>query len=203
MKYYFKLSPYLRPYWRLAVGAIFFTILIALAGLLAPWPLKIVVDSVLGDQPLPPIMIAALGTLAADPFTLLVFAAVASLGIVLLEHGLTVLNEYVQTRLAQNVALDFRSALFMHTQRLSLAYQDQRQPGSLIYPISFESERASELIMTILPLVQNILSLVGMFWISFLIDQQLALLSLVVVPLLYVSVGYYTARIQPRLDSWL
>lgn len=38
-----------------------------------------------------------------------------------------------------------------------------------------------------------------MFWITFQIDRQLALVSLVVVPFLYYSVGYYTRHIQQRL----
>ena len=45
--------------------------------------------------------------------------------------------------------------------------------------------------MAIPPLVQSVLTLVGMFWISFLIDPKLALLSLTVVPFLYYSVRYY------------
>ncbi len=38
-----------------------------------------------------------------------------------------------------------------------------------------------------------------MFWITLLIDARLALLSMTVVPLLYLSVGYYIKHIQPRL----
>ena len=36
-------------------------------------------------------------------------------------------------------------------------------------------------------------------WITFALDWQLALLSLVVVPFLYCSVGYYVKRIQSRI----
>jgi len=53
--------------------------------------------------------------------------------------------------------------------------------------------------MTVPPLVQSVLTLLGMFWITFLIDPKLALLSLTVVPFLYYSVHYYVKHIQQRL----
>jgi ABC-type multidrug transport system fused ATPase/permease subunit len=50
-----------------------------------------------------------------------------------------------------------------------------------------------------LPLVQSVLVLIGMLWIAFRLDRGLALLSLIVVPFLYYSVGYYVAHVQTRL----
>ena len=40
-----------------------------LVGLLAPWPLKIVIDHVLGHAPLPPLLERVLGSAAKDPST--------------------------------------------------------------------------------------------------------------------------------------
>ena len=45
--------------------------------------------------------------------------------------------------------------------------------------------------MAVPPLAQNVLTLVGMFWMSYRLNPTLALLSLSVVPFLYYSVGYY------------
>jgi ABC-type multidrug transport system fused ATPase/permease subunit len=44
-----------------------------------------------------------------------------------------------------------------------------------------------------------VLSLVGMFWILLMMNWQIAVLSLVVVPFLYYSVGYYVKHIKTRL----
>jgi ATP-binding cassette subfamily B protein/subfamily B ATP-binding cassette protein MsbA len=43
--------------------------------------------------------------------------------------------------------------------------------------------------------------LVGMFVIAYQLDRELALLSLVVVPFIYYSVGYYSRKIVPRLTN--
>src|SRR5438128_9091853 len=108
------------------------TMLIALAGLLTPWPLKILVDNVLQNQPLTPILARPLGWLARDRFGLLMFAVLAGLAITLMENGLRVLGSYVNTRLELGMALEFRSDLFQHAQRLSLAYHDQSRSGMVI-----------------------------------------------------------------------
>jgi ATP-binding cassette subfamily B protein len=175
------------------------TIVVALVGLAAPWPMTLLVDSVLGDHPLPAIVAQLFGWLADDRFTLLVFLVLTGLVITLVANGLNVLNEYVQARLTQYMVLDFRSELLRHTHSLSLAFHHRRRSGQLVYAINYQANALPELILMILPLGQSILTIVGMFWISFLIDRKLALLSLVVMPFLYYSVGYYAVHIQERL----
>jgi ABC-type multidrug transport system fused ATPase/permease subunit len=53
--------------------------------------------------------------------------------------------------------------------------------------------------MTVPPLAQSAITLVGMFWIVFRIDPWLSLLAMSVVPFLYYSVGYYVTHVQARL----
>ena len=199
--YYWRALSYLPPYWRLAISAGVISILVTLVGLAAPWPMTLLVDSVLGDHALPAIVAQLFGWLVGDRFTLLVFLVLTGLVIALVANGLNVLNEYVQTRLTQYMVLDFRSELLRHTHCLSLAFHHQRRSGQLVYAINYQANALPELILMILPLGQSILTIVGMFWISFLIDQQLALLSLVVMPFLYYSVGYYAIHIQERLTQ--
>ncbi|HVR98781.1 MAG TPA: ABC transporter ATP-binding protein, partial [Thermoanaerobaculia bacterium] len=199
MHYLLRTIPYLRPYWRLALISGGLIILISLAGLLAPWPLTILIDSVLGDKALSPVLKALLGPFAGNRRTLLIFVVLAGPGVALLEHSLTVLSSYVQTKLEQQMILDFRGDLFQHAQRLSLAFHDQRRSGQLIHAINNQAGAAAGLFMTVQPLVRSALTLVGMFWIVMHIDPQLALLSLTVVPLLYYSLVYYSTHVQGRL----
>lgn len=201
MKYYRRIFPYVRPYWLSAVVSAVLTLTMVLTALLEPWPLQILIDNVLGTQPLPPLLDTILGPIADAPILLLWVVVFAGLGLRLLENGLTVINSYVQTRLEQSIILDFRSDLFQHAQRLSLTYHDQRRSGGLVYAINYQADAAAGVFMTIPPLVQSVLTLFGMFWISFRIDPQLALLSLTVVPFLYYSVGYYVKHIQARLQQ--
>jgi ATP-binding cassette subfamily B protein/subfamily B ATP-binding cassette protein MsbA len=190
---------YLRPYWYLAVVSVALIAIGAAAGLLAPWPLQFLVDNVLQGQPLPAFLGRLVGPLAQNPFSLLVGAVVAGVAVTLLLHGLTVLDNYVNTKLHQHMVLDFRSDLFQHAERLSLAFHDQRRSGVLIYAINSQADAAARVVMTIPPLAQSALTLIGMLWILFVMEPTLALLSMTVLPFLYYSVSYYVKHIESRL----
>jgi ABC-type multidrug transport system fused ATPase/permease subunit len=105
----------------------------------------------------------------------------------------------VNTRLEQRIIADFRGDLFRHTERLSVAYRDQVSTARLMYAINFEAAAAGMLILSVQPLAQAGLTLLGMVWISLQIDSALALLSITVVPLLYYAIRYYATHIQHRL----
>ena len=199
LAYLLRVLPYVRPYWRLGASSIWLTIGAASFGLLAPWPLKVLVDNVIGQDPLPVAIGNVVGELGSHRFMLLVLTVVAGLVIAIIGGGIHVLNSYVNTKLEQRIIADFRSDLFRHTERLSVAYRDQVSTGRLMYAINFEAAAAGTLILSIQPLVQAFLTLVGMVWISFRIDSALALLSLAVVPLLYWAIHYYASHIQQRL----
>jgi ABC-type multidrug transport system fused ATPase/permease subunit len=173
----------------------------ALAALLGPWPLKVVIDHVLGHHDVSPWLRHLPGHLAENRSNLLLFAVTAGLGIALLTNLLHVLNNYINTKIDQFITLDFRSQLFLHAQKMSLAYHDQRRSGLLIYMINNQGDGPSGMIMTIPMLAESALTLIGMFWISFRMDWKLALISLAVVPFLYYSVGYYATHIQDRLQG--
>ena len=189
----------LRPYWRVAVASAVVTSFVTLIGLLTPWPLKILVDSALGEVPVPGILDGPLGSLATNRVALILFVVAAELGLALTVHGLGVLTSYLDTKLDLDMTLDFRTALFQHTQRLSLAFHDKRKSGMVLYKINGMDSAPTGLLMSVLPIGQNLLTLVGMLWISLLLNWRLALLSLVVVPFLYYALNYYSTRIKSRL----
>jgi ATP-binding cassette subfamily B protein len=198
LSYCRKVFRYLRPYWLFAVGSALATLLMAGVGLLSPWPMKILVDSVLGNEPLPS-MVRFVSPLMSDKFLLLVLTVAAGLAVALGVNLLGVATSYLNTKLDLAMTLDFRSELFQQAQRLSMAYHDRCRSGMIIYIINSMANAPTGIVMAVLPLAQNVLTLVGMFWISFRLNSNLALLSLFVVPFLYYSVGYYSTHIRERL----
>ena len=192
---------YLTPYWHLAMCSVFLIALGSAVGLLAPWPLQILVDYVLQAKPLPPSLAAWLPAFAEDRQSLLILVVLSGLAITLVRNLITVIGNYANTRLEQSIVLDFRSDLFQHTQRLSMSFHDRRRSGMVIYLINAQGDGAARLIMTVPPLAQSFLTLIGMFWITYLLAPQLALVSLCIVPILYFSVRHYMTRVQPLLQQ--
>ena len=194
---YFKVTfPYLKKRKGLVVAMIALMLVGAAATLLEPWPLAMLVDSVLGNQKAPAAVTAIAGESKGG---LLLFAVLAGFGFVLVINVLSVASEYVTTTLDQNVALDFRSDLYGHCQNLSQGFHDDTTTGDSMYRINFEAKAVGQMSVALPPLVQSVLMLIGMFLIVLSIDPTLALISLVVVPFVYASTNYYGKHIEPRL----
>ena len=199
MQYTGKVFPYLRPYKWLAAATVLTVILVVLASQLSPWPMKVLVDSVLGESPVPAVL--DFDFLTEDRFLLMIVVVSSGFFVVLLQNSLHVLREYLTTRLKLRISLDFRGDLFQHAQRLSLAYHDRHYSGKLVYLLNNQAEAVSGLLMTLPLLAQSSLTFIGMFWVLLLIDWQLALAALAVLPLLTYSVGSYARRIQAPLHN--
>jgi ATP-binding cassette subfamily B protein len=197
LKYLPRVLAYVRPYWALALLTGVMILISAAVALLVPWPLKIIIDSVLGSQPVPWLF----RWIGGHKYPLLIAVVLAGFFVVFLENLASVLHNYLATKLDQRMTLDFRGDLLRHVERMSLAFHDQKRSGMLIYIINSQAGAAAGLIMTIPPLVQSALTLVGMLVIWIALDWRLALVSLTVVPFLYYSVGYYAKHIQPRLAN--
>ena len=194
---YFKVTfPYLRRRKGLVAAMIGLMIVAAVAALAEPWPLALLVDDVLGVHAPPGPVVALAGSSRSH---LIVFAVVAGFVVTLLIHGIAVVSEYVTTKLDQTVALDFRSDLFAHCQRLSQGFHDELTTGDSMYRINFEAKAVGQMSVALPPLAQSVLTLMGMFVIALRIDPALALISLVAVPFVGYSTNYYGKHIEPRL----
>ena len=187
---------YLRPYRRSAAGAIGLTLVLALVALAQPWPVALIVDGVLGKKERPGWVVDLVGNGSG---ALILVAVVASLGLTLLNGGLTIVNELVTTRVHERMILDLRSEMFRHAQRLSLGYHDDKRTGALMYQINNQADAVGAVAVSLPPLLQSLLTLVGMIWIAARIDPQLALLAVSVVPLIWWCTGYYGNHVEPEL----
>jgi ATP-binding cassette subfamily B protein len=188
--------PYLRPYRKQSAASVALTALLAGLALAEPWPLAFVIDSVLSDKPAPSWVTGLVGDGSG---ALILVAVIASLVITLLSGGLTVVNEYLTTTVDQRMVLDFRSDLFEHVQRLSLAYHDDEATGTMMYRLNNQAGSLGNIVVSIPNLAQNVLTIAGMAFVTYRIDARLALLALAVVPLVYCSTTYYANRIEPQL----
>ena len=191
--------PYLRPYRKLVFVSILSTFVAAALALAEPWPLAIVVDGVLGDHNAPGILRAILGE---DPSTykLLLIAVLLGFSLTVLTQGMNVVTDWVNAKTEQNMALDLRSDLFEHAQRLSLTFHDARLTGGLMQQINMQAAAIGGIIVAFPPILQAFLTLVGMLVVAALIDWQVTLASLIAVPLIWYSLGLYGTKIVPRLQ---
>ena len=187
-----RIFSYLRPYRYPFLGALGQVFLISSFELAKPWPLKIVIDNVLGGKPL------ALKFASSWPSELLLVVACAALvSVYILLGGLTVLNNFATIRIGQRMVNDLRSDLYMHLQRLSLAFHSRHQVGDLLYRVTADTYAIQTLTMNgLFPIVSALILLVGMFFIMVRLDWQLTLMALSVCPVLFLSISLMGSRIS-------
>ena len=199
MKLLLRTLPYLRPHRGRAVLSIVVLILDAAVDLLAPWTLLILMDNVFRGLPPPDILVELFGAKASDPMFLLGVVVVGMILISVVNHGLTVFNTFLQATIEQGMILRFRGDLFQHVQRLSLTFHDKQRAGDMMFRINNSAASVGEVPMMVPQLAQAVLTLIGMFVIVFSLNPTLALLSMVVVPVLWFAIRSYAKHVTPRL----
>lgn len=153
------------------------------ASLAQPWPIKIVLDSVLGDEPVPAALASMLGT-APDRFVLLNLSVAATIAIALIQAGSSYLNAYYTVSIGQWVAHDLRQSVYAHLQRLSMSYYDRQQTGPLISTITDDINTVRDFVSTsLLDIVIDSLTIVGMLAVMLWLNWHFTLVALAVTPL--------------------
>jgi ATP-binding cassette subfamily B protein/subfamily B ATP-binding cassette protein MsbA len=176
---------YLRPYWGSFIFALGQVFLISALELLKPWPLKIIIDNILSDNP-PPWEFARYWSSE----TLLIFACTGLVLVYLVLGGLRLLSDYTTIRIGQGMVNDLRRDLYSRIQRLSLSFHTRQQVGDLMYRITADTMGIQTLTMNgFFAVLSASTLLAGMFLVMLSLDPYLTLLALIVCPALLGAIG--------------
>jgi subfamily B ATP-binding cassette protein MsbA len=168
------------------------------ANLLEPWPLKIVLDSVLRQRPVHGWLNHLIQSTAGDDkLAILKFACAAVLAIAILDAVSSYTEKYFTTSIGQWVTHDLRRTLYSRIQQLPLAYHDQKRSGDLISRVTSDIDAIQSFINTaLLGALINLITLVGMIGVMFYLNWRFTLIALSVAPVLFLVVYTYTRRIK-------
>ena len=188
----------LRPHKRALILGTLAAIGDAIANLLDPVPLKLVLDNVLRSKAptgWPNTLILSFA--GNDKLAVIKFAAIAVLAIALFGALCTYAEKLLTTRVGQWVMHDLRQTLYFHIQRLSLAYHDQTSTGDLLSTVTSDIDSIQSFISSnLLDALIDVLTLAGMVGVMFYINWQFTLIALSVAPLLGLVVFKYTRSIR-------
>jgi len=188
-----RLAKLLRPYWPLGVVALAAMLIESGADLLEPWPLKIVLDYVIGSKP-PPSWLARWVTDHQSRLQLLNFSAAAVIGIAIVGAISSYVEKYLSTTIGKRVGYDLRHALYHHVQRLSLSFYDGRQTGDLLVRLTADIDAVEDFITgAVLGIVLDLVTLAGMLAVMFVLDWRFSLIGLSIAPVLF-AIAYHLMR---------
>jgi len=198
-----------RPYWPQVGGILLLDLLATPLALLSPLALKLVVDNVLGSEPLPGFLDAVLpASIQVSPTFILVFAACLLVAVSALSQLQNLAASYMRTYTGEKLSLTFRSLLFWHGQRLSLAFHDRKGVTHSMYRVQYDSMALQRVTIDgLIPMFAALITIVSMIFIMANISWKIALIALLVVPVLLFLIKSYRNplregwRKQKKLDS--
>ena len=184
---------YARPHAAALVAGVGLRIAELLADLAQPWPLAVVIDSVLGTKPLPGFLKVPLGPFSGTRMMLLTAAAVASLVVAFASAAFDYLGDRVMNGAGERITAAIRTDLFAHLHRLPLTFHDGHSVGELASRVSGDTDRIDDgLVDVFSTVVPGILSVGGLLAMMLAVDWRLGLIGLASAPVLAITISRYT-----------
>lgn len=182
----------IRPY-RLLVAGIFAVLLVQIAtGLAAPWPLKVVLDSVVGHHPLPGWLHGMLQPLLGGEGKMHIagLAAIMVLVIAVVAAVASYTANYLTETVGQRIGNDLRTRAYHHLQQLSLNYFDTHRVGPILSTLTDDVDTIQGFASSsTLGIATDLLTIVGMLAMMLWLQWDFTLIALAVAPLLLLFVS--------------
>ena len=167
------------------------------ADLAAPWPLKVVLDNVIGHHPLPHFLSPFKDLLGAHKGGTIALAAFATVAIALVDAVASYFDSYLTTSVGQYLAHDLRRKVYHHLQRLSLSYYDHHKLGNILSTITDDIDNVQAFFSgSILSIAIDVFTIVGMFVVMLYIDWKFTLIAMAVTPFLFLFVQRFTHLVK-------
>ena len=165
-----RLFSFAKPYKKYLVVAVSATILLAALSPSRPYVIGQIIDRyLLKDK---------------DP-NMLLLGSLLVLIMLLSEAVLQVVGTYFSNLLAQSVIRDLRQKVIRHFMKLRVAYFDKNPVGAMVTRVVSDMEAITEVFSSgMMDIAADLLSLVLIILFMFLTDWQLALMTLIPVPIL-------------------
>lgn len=190
--------PLLKPFAReFALGAAA-AIGAALLTVMAPWPLKVVIDGVLAHRPIRvPLLRAFLEQAALSPMQILYGACAATLLIAAATSVLTYYYTRTLNHAGQRFVFELRGNLFAHMQRLSLSFHDRRRTGDLTARLTSDITSIQNFVVNgLVQMISNGCLLVGIVATMVWMNWRFAAAALSTTPFLFWMVLKHTREMR-------
>lgn len=117
---------------------------------------------------------------------LLTLGALVFLAVVSFNFVANLIQETLVGRIAERLLIDLRRAMYAHLQQISLSFMDKTEVGRLMSRLQGDVHALQEFLETSVFAIGDFVLLVGIAFVLLVLDWQLGLLTLSVVPILVV-----------------
>lgn len=163
-----RILSYFKPYWRQMLLALISILAISLLGLVSPMVIRSIVDKALPQKNLKLLSL------------LIVISILSTILLSLLQVG----QSYLNTWIAKHIILNMKNEMYLHLQKMSLAFFSTAQPGEIITRITSDIDGIQDIFNTtvvnalssIFVLLTTAAAIISMNW-------KLAIAGMCVLPL--------------------
>ena len=188
----------LRPYRGLVAIVVAAMLIQAAMSLAGPWPLKVLIDNVIGDHPLPQwAKWLASESGSANKMHVAVVVALLVVVIAVVTALAGYIANYFIEKIGQSVANDLRLRINHHLYRLSLSWHRSHQVGAILSTLT--TDVATIQIFTAqgtVHLLVSFLTIIGMLIVMCLVRWDFALIAIGLVPFLVLLMSRIRTAIQ-------
>jgi ABC-type multidrug transport system fused ATPase/permease subunit len=188
-----------RPY-RGTLAVILVAMLVETAMSVAgPWPLKIILDNVVGTHKLAPWLSDLLHPILSGSSKMQIAAAAAIAAVVIAVIGAiaSYIANYYTTSVGQWVANDLRVRTYHHLQQLSLSYYDNHQTGALLSTITSDVQTIQGFASSsTLGMLVDMLTIVAMLFIMVRLNWDFTLIAVAVTPFMLLLVSRFKKAVK-------
>jgi ATP-binding cassette subfamily B protein/subfamily B ATP-binding cassette protein MsbA len=192
---------YLRPYRRPVLVLSVLLLLEIVLGALQPWPLALAIDHVMQGRPFGLAFADRWMNALAGDSRILPLVIIVAAGVVLqvTNQFVSAYGTQVQVDTGQRMVYDLRYKLLQHLQSLGLHHHITTNTADAVYRVDVDAYAIENLVMSgLFPLATSVITLIVMFVILLRIDVTVALLSLTVVPFLFLCLRFYMKTLVNR-----
>ncbi len=193
----------LRPYRRLLVMVVAMSLVQAAMDLVGPWPLKIIMDSVIGNQPVP-LWASWFAPMLAHggKMQIAALAAIIVVATWVADEVALYIGSYFIESVGQRVANDLRMRAYHHLQRLSLMYFQTHQVGITMSTITTDVATIQDFASKgTVQIFVDILTIIGMVIVMFTIRWDFALFAIALLPFLAFFVWRVRGAIAKKIEE--
>lgn len=190
-------GPHLKKYWKsflIAYAALVGTVLM---NLLKPWPLKLIFDYILLDEPMPEEATSLTYYIGTNTLILLNILCIGIVVVVILHGIFTYTRRYFMASAGQRTINDIRKRIFNHLHILPQSFHGSNRSGDLVLRLTSDIKELNNLLIkSVEDIVTYVLTFASIAVILLWMDWQLTLIALSIVPSLYLISAHVSGKVE-------
>lgn len=175
-----------KKHWKLFAAVYSGLLVTILIALLTPWPLKLILDYLILENPFPEYAAFLTKWFGTDQLVLLAVLASSFLLLRIIESIADSLHKVGLLIAGEMIGTEIRERVFTHLQRLSLSFQESVRSGDLIYRMTSDLNDTKTILVQ-LPdnFIYRIVMIVSHISLMLVLEWRLALVAFGIIPILY------------------